>query len=386
MYLTGDDGKVNCSKLEKCFNEYGIPHEYTTKMFKLLYLFELAVPLDSNTLLLPFALYSDPQDKLYRSINCSFPCKNITLPEKVSCGVHLYPTGMCYRRLFVANNIPNKFWLKLIPQFISSSERFYNILVNNCIKGMTLEKMANVSDAVIGNHHCKCFYWKNGITVRFGDEVLFSVNGLMQSRNTCDNTHKIPISVTTDKIKTLKIVDKNTWKQLFPKDIDGDGIEVKVPDYVVISRLEENGEIHKSNKLGPQILANVLDVLNELCITMFKGDLNKGIYTQSYFNQVVVCSYCYGDTPVTVADPAVTEVTNSLEMSLHSLHKQRISTVNYATELNTNSEKGGCYGFSIKICILEAQKHGFVHCPNHGKLHLLYLTPDLVCKLLYICT
>ena len=342
-------------------------------MFKLLYQFELAIPLGTDTLLLPSTLQCDPHNKLYSSVNCSFPPVDISLQKNISNGIiNLHSTDMCYRRLFVAKHIPEKFWFKLIPVLLSSAEIFYNILLNNCVEGMTLEKIVDVGEAVIGNHQCKCWYWRNGITLMFGDKVLFCINGLMKCGDMSDDAHRHSQSITTDKIKAMQLVDESKRNQLFPEG--GDGIEVNIPDYVVQSSL--NGNTHASCKLSLQIQAQVFDILNEVCIAFFKGDIDRGIYSQRYFKQVVVCPYCYGDSPVSVTNPPDDNEMVELEAtSLHYVYVRQISFVNYVIQ---EFEDVGCYGFNIWICILEAQKNGFVSCPSHGKLSLRYLTPDLV--------
>ena len=345
-------------------------------MFKVLCQYELAIPLYEDILLLPSTLQNEPQRKLQTSINCNFPGINIPEPKEMLSGsVELHSTGMCYRRLFLCSNVPEKLWFKLVPQFVSSAQLFYNVLLNNCVEGMTLEKMATIGDVVIGDLHCKCLYWKNSITLTVGDKVLFCINGLMQYGDMFDDAQRCSLSVTTDKIKSMQCVNENMLTQLFPKD--GDGIEVNVPDYVVHSSF--NGKTHTSCKLGPQIQVQVFEILNELCIAYFNGDLDKGIYSQS-FNQVVVCPYCYGDSSVTATNSISEEMLGAQESSLLTVYESHIGNINYAIE---QVQDVGCYGFNIQICILEAQKRDFVCCPKHGRLNLHYLTPDLVS---IICT
>ena len=363
---------MKCSELQKIFDKCGIPERFAKTIFQVLYQFELAIPLDANTLLLPSTLQCDPQNKLYSSVNCNFPAVDISLPREISSGIiNLHSTGICYRRLFVADHVPEKFWFKLVPVLLSSAEIFYNILLKNCVEGMTLEIMADVGEAVIGNHQCKCWYWKNGITLVFGDKVLFCINGLMKCGDMSDGAHRYSQFVTTDKIKAMQLVDENKRNQLFPKD--GDGIEVNIPDYVVQSSY--SGKTHASRKLSLQIQAQVFDVLNEVCIAFFRGDFERGIYSQHYFKQVVVCPYCYGDSPITVTNSPDDEMGELQTTSLRDVYIKRLSFINYEIE---KFEDVGFYGFNIWICILEAQKNGCVSCPNHGQLNLHYLTPDLV--------
>ena len=322
-------------------------------------------------LLLPSTLQNKPQHKLYSGINCNFPGIDISEPQKMLSGtVELHSTGMCYRRLFLCRYVPEKLWFKLVSQFVSSAQLFYNIFLNNCIEGMILEKMATIGDAVIGDLHCKCLYWKNCITLTVGDKVLFCINGLMQCGDMFDDAQRCSLSVTTDKIKSMQCVNVNMLTQLFPKDEDG--IEVNVPDYVVHSSL--NGKTHTSCKLGPQIQVQVFEILNELCIAYFNGDLDKGIYSEC-FNQVVVCPYCYGDSSVTDTNSIAEEMLGAQEISLLTVYESHFGNINYVTK---QVQDVGGYGFNIQICILEAQKRDFVCCLKHGRLNLHYLTPDLV--------
>ena len=393
FYSLGDDGKVSRAQIQQVFKQCGIPVNYCKLMFKLLCRFEIAIPLDAETLLLPSALKSDPRSKLYSSLNCKFPGDEVpdfSLQKRASYGsilsiaacteslfksLCLFFTGMCYRRLFLAPHVPGNFWWKLIPRFISSASTFYQIVINNCVEGMTVGKMANVGDAVICNNHCKWLYWSNGITLTFGDNVLLCINGLIQSDDTNGRT---PLSVTIDKIKTMKFFDGCRWEQQY--FVDTDGFEVNVPEYIVQSSIEETGQTKYSCKLGCQILSLILEILNELCTDLFKGHPEKGIYSGSHFAQLVPCPYCYGDkspldgrvSPIDYEDSKIPTTE-----SLHYLFTQSIKPVDFAQDVVV--PENYCYGYNIQSCILEAQKCGILTCPVHGKLRLILLTPDLVC-------
>ena len=376
------------------FNKCGIPINYCKLMFKLLCRFEIAIPLDDETLLLPSALKSDPQNKLYSSVNCKFPGDEVpdfsaqkrssygSILSVAACAkslyksIGLYFTGMCYRRLFLAPHIPGNFWWKLIPRFISSASSFYQIFVNNCVEGIRVEKMANVGDAVICNNHCKWLYWSNGITLTFGDNVLLCINSLVQSD---DANNRTPLSVTVDRIKTMKFFNGSRWDQQFFEDTEG--FEVNVPEYILESSIEGNNTSHFACKLGCQILSLILEILNELCTELFKGHPEKGIYSGSHFLQLVPCPYCYGDkSPLDDRQsPMVYENGETLaKESLHFLFSQSVQPIDFAKD--AVPPENGCYGYSIQVCILEAQKNGILSCPKHGKMRLIHLTPDLVCN------
>ena len=88
---------MKCSELQKIFAKCGLPQKYAKTIFKVLYQFELAIPLGTDMLLLPTTLPCDPRNKLYSSVNCNFPAVNISLPKETSSGsISLHSTGMCY--------------------------------------------------------------------------------------------------------------------------------------------------------------------------------------------------------------------------------------------------------------------------------------------------
>ena len=392
LIFVDDDAKVHQSQIQQIFEECGIPNEYIKAMFKLLCRFELTIPLDSETLLMPLTLKNNTQYKIYSSSNCNFPhnpinprARLISIPlppvdTHVQSRINLFTTGMCYRRLFLAHHIPQNFWYKLIPRFITSAKIFYGILLNNCTKGMTIERITNAGDAVICSNHCRWLYWCNGITLTFGNDVLLCVNGLLQPDSTREDNacNAFPL----DKIRATQFFDGYHWKQLFSSGVHG--FEVKVPDYVVESFLNENHEIHSSFKLGSQILSHVLEILNELSVDFEKGDFEKGIYSRSYFNQLVMCPYCYGDNPVTAADSNEASYTRRFRSStLYGLYTESIESSVVVED--TECPEGSLCGFNIQFCILKAQTHeGSVKCSNHGALELKYLTPDLVCVYVYM--
>ena len=398
-YYIAEDGKLNHYNFQQIFDECNIPEKFFKAIFQVLQRLEIVIPLDANTFLLPSTLSCNPHNKLYSSVNCKFPRdrtprtpsiqKQFSFSNMLSAATDTEPlprditlqfTSMCYRRLFLSHHIPDSFWAKLISRFISSAKNFYDILLNNCVEGMTIERMANAGDAVICNQHFRWLYWSNGITLTFGDHVLLCVNGLMQaSTDTKDEGRKFPLSVTVDKIKEMKFFNGRTWKQLFDKDTDG--FEVNVPDYVVHSSVEEKDKTHISAKLGTQILSLILDILNELCTDFYTGQFDKGIFSDSYFTQLVACPLCYGDKPSDDCDDIDEELpTYAPSSKLHTLVGQHVKPSDVDEDVPVPSTSSS-FGFYLQICVFNAQKDGTISCPNHGSIKLKYLTPDLVMKL-----
>ena len=388
-------------QIQQILDDCGVSTKYFEAIYRLLCKFEIAVSLDSNTFLLPSVLKNSPGNKLYSSVNCNFPraaipcsvkqkqCMDgITVLPVADCVksthkcINLHPTGMCYRRLFLAYHLPENFWQRLIPRFITTAESFYRVILNNCIPGMKIDKLNNASDAVICNNQCRWLYWGNGITLTFGNnDVLLCVNGLYKSDT--DDHQRGPLSITVDKISTTLFQYQDEWKDR--KGSKNDGLEVNVPDYLVHSSIEENGNTHTSLNLGPQVFSHVLDILNELCTEMFDGCSEQGIYSDSYFRQLAICPYCYGDKrlPDSDSDNDITTTDQCVRAnSLHGWIQQSIRS----THVNKNAAapRANSYGFDIQFCILKAQECGTVFCPSHKIIKLMYLTPDLVCYI-YIC-
>ena len=403
-FFIAEDGKLNRSEIQQIFDEYNIPEKYCRPILQLLQRFDIVIAIDSNTLLLPSVLSSDPHNKLYSSVNCKFPRDRIpnipsiqkqfsfdnllsvaAITPPTPTNITLQFTNMCYRRLFLSHHIPDNFWAKLISRFVASAKSFYNILLNNCIEGITIERMFNAGDAMICNHHFRWLYWSNGITLTFGDYVLLCVNGLMQAcTNTMERSHKIPLSVTVDRIETMKFFNGRTWEQLFNEDTDG--FEVNVPDYVVQSSVEENNKTHISAKLGAQILSLVLDILNELCTDLYRGQSDKGIFSDSYFTQLVACPLCYGDKLGDDCNYNEDELKVNVPASkFYSLVGQSIKPLDVDEDVSVPATDSP-FGFYLQICVFNAQKDGVVSCPSHGNINLKYLTPDLVCNVVTVYT
>jgi len=381
-------------QVQNILDDCGVPKNNFEAIYQLLCKFEIAVSLDSNTFLLPSVLKNDPKNKLYSSVNCNFPRATIpcSVKEKqlinetkifvADCArsvhkcINLHPTGMCYRRLFLAYHVPESFWRRLIPRFIAGAQSFYKIVLNNCIPGMKIDKLNSPGDAVICNNPCRWLYWCNGITLTFGSkDVLLCVNGLYRLDK--DDSQRAPLSVTVDKISSAQFRYDNGWQDR--KESKRDGLEVNVPDYLVHSCIEGNSTTHTSSSLSSQIFSHVLDLLTELCAEMFDGCSEEGIYSDSYFQQLVICPFCYGDSML-VADTEKTVISNSyrrkrldtlgdwIRPSIRSIHAER----------NAVAPKADSYGFDIQFCILKAQESGTVFCPNHRGIELVHLTPDLV--------
>ena len=390
-YTVGDfvvDGKANRQALELSLTEkFRIPKHFMEAVIKLLSEFELAIPLDGNTFLIPSLLLSretkglefseesyyfprndnDTKYKNAKRISLSY-LNSSSLPTNTECSIVvsrpictreiiLNSTDMCYRRIFVADYIPVNFWPRVIARFLSSAESFQKIICSNCFADVGFERFVEVGNASIGDLPCRWSYGKNHIILTLGNDVILRINGLYSFKNVGNKRERIPISCSVSKLKGMHIHHGSAgFKSV---NVNDDGFEITIPDYVVYSR--KNDLVHESKLMSAQILSRVLETIDEVLKDWFEGLLEEGIYSDKYLMHIIPCPYCFGDVkPDDILDASPKE------------------------ELLKNSSLGvsnGRVGFSLQYCLYQARRSNFVKCFNctfGESLQLKYLTPDLV--------
>lgn len=319
MYIgSRHNGKLNRMQLEQTFSERGLPPDYIGSFIKLLCNFEIAVPLDAETLLIP-SLIDDAGDKHQRMVRnkYSFPRQDVrkhmadvsaahgsiyaarVLPA-VAANVHatrrliLHPTGLCYRRIVLLHHIPISFWARLLARCLSSASHFYKIILNNCVSDMAFQRLANPGDVVIGQIPCQWIYWKTGITLDFDNRPLLFVSNLVNPNDVDEDGRKKPFSSTVDKIKNMGLHNGREWQTSF--NMFKNGFEINVPDYILES-WSEDSQIEKrvSYLLSAQIMSHILEVIDEVLKEWFEGD--SGLYSSAnnVIQQFVPCPRCFGD-------------------------------------------------------------------------------------------
>ena len=362
-------------------------------VIKLLSKFELAIPLDGSTFLIPSLLQSrearesefsgkkycfprNDNDIKYKnakttsssSLNsCSLPtnpdCLSVVGHRFCTREVVLYSTGMCYRRIFVADYIPVNFWPRVIARFLSSAESFQKIICGNCFANVYCESFVEVGSANIGALPCIWSYGKNHIILTLGNDVILRVNGLYSFKNVENKRERIPISCSVSKLKGMHIYHGSVG---FKSVNVNDGCEITIPDYVVHSGPNTNNIVHESKLMSAQILSHVLETIDEVFKDWFEGLLEEGIYSDKYLTHIIPCPYCFEDTkPDDILDV-------SLEEELLK---------NPSEDMQSLGVCNGRVGFSLQYCLYQARRSNFVKCFNCkcGEiLPLKYLTPDLV--------
>ena len=389
------DGKANRQALELSLTEkFKIPKHFMEAIIKLLSKFELAIPLDGNTFLIPSLLQNREAKELEFSGECyNFPCdnddvikyknaksisssiKSCSLPTNAKClpvvvahhlhtrEVILHSTGMCYRRVFVADYIPMNFWPRVIARLLSSAESFQKIICSNCFSDIYCESFVEIGNANIGALPCKWSYGKNHIVLTLGNDVLLCVNGLYGSKDVCNKRERVPISHSVSKLEKIHVYHGSVGI----KSVNvNDGFEVTIPDYVVHSGPNTSKLIHESKLMSAQILSRVLETIDEVLKDWFEGLLEEGVYSDKYLTHFIPCPYCFGDTkpkdmPVTSPEADLSEAL----CSNNSFIKAPVGPV----------------GFSFQYCLYQARLSNYVKCSNcvlGENLPLKYLAPDVV--------
>ena len=392
------DGKGNRQALELSLTEkFKIPEHYMGAIIKLLSKFELAIPLDGNTFLIPSLLqsrktkfsrecYSFPRNKDTDTL-VKFNRKSLKSPTSSSslnyCSltdsdsfsvvahhrlctkeVTLHSTGMCYRRIFVADYVPINFWPRLISRFLSSAESFHKIICHNCFPNVCCENFVEVGNARIGTLPCSWSYDKYHVMLKLGDDAILRVNSLYGFNNVGNERERIPISHSVSKLKRMYIYydDVGRFK---PVNVN-DGFEVTIPDYIVRSGPNTDSLMHESKLMSAQILSHVLETIDEVLKGWFEGLMEQGIYSDQYLTHFIPCPYCFGDTkPDSILDA-------SLEPELDG----DPCSITLSTEV-----PNGPIGFSLQYCLYQARRSNFIKCTNCDcgeKLSLKCLVPDLV--------
>ena len=371
------DGKADRQALEASLKDnFCISPRFMEPIIMLLNKFELAIPLDRNTFLIPSLLQNEevPQimsklyrfphnrtltfDPIYKNIQQSEDSLTFSLPRRIRAGTAYFPSvvshnhrvreqvtlfsnGMCFRRVFVADHIPANFWPRLIARFLSSAHSFHTIIHDNCSPDVQCENLVQVGDANIGALKCGWSYGKNYISLCLGEDVLLCVNALCSYDNSSNKQRK---RVNASKVDKAHIYHGDTKFTLL--DIH-DGFEVTIPDYSITSHSTPE---HNSELMSAQFLSHVLETIDEVFRDWFDGLSDRGIYSEKYLTHFIPCPFCYDDKKLGDAKQATLQ-----------LKKSKIPV-----------------GLSVRYCLLQARTSDHIKCPNCGELLLKDLAPDLV--------
>lgn len=367
-----DDGKIKKHKLEELLAmKFNISSDLMEPIITLLQNFELAIPLNINTLLIPSFLQNKQPKKLFSLELYNFPRRQCSTDfEEQSTmkrrdkffstssaelmSVDLRSTGMCFRRLFFAHHIPASIWPKLIARFLLSigQNGFHKIICDNCVPQISYKLTSSAGDALIGLLLCKWSYGKNYIELSLGEYTILRVNALFSKED-----NKV-LSVITSKLRNMLVYKQNnqTVEEMM---LQQEGFEINIPDYVVISRTEESNKVHHSNLMSMQLLSHVLEIIDEVLRDWFEGLSERGIYSDNYLSHIIPCPFCCGDSQIEETICIDVDSDDSI------LLKNKMAT---------------CTGvaFSVQYLLQQTRVSSIITCPYHGELEMKHLAPDVV--------
>ena len=436
------NGKLSRVQLEEMLSDHGLLPEYVGSFVKLLCSFEIAVPLDANTLLIPSLIDEEADKRFHETIKYTFPRKDVekhfskTISVQDSTSAQILPliagkihtskqailhfTGVCYRRIVLLHHIPIIFWPRLLARCLSSASFFYKIILGNCVQDMPFDRLANPGDVVIGHIPCQWFYWKTGIVLEFDNRTLLSVSNLVNPNVVDDHGNRQASSSTVEKIRKMGLCTTGKdWQQNF--SAFNNGFEINVPDYILESHsTDPEGPKRVSSLMSTQIMSHILEIIDEVLREWFKGD--SGLYSDDseVIQQFVPCPFCFGDGKTPEEKQLKEENNFNIKVDripLPTTFRRRAVTVSGAspatggkvqigqeeeTDLFKGIPKRRCSGsiiripwnlgtdasagFTFKHCV-RACNNSTIMCPFHDKLKLSDLIPDVVscilCILLY---
>lgn len=418
---------VNTRSLMKCLSNNLSSPTFQDAFCKLLFRFELAIPIDESRLFFPSLLLTHSQFHYFK-LCYSFPRnvdlevlmselivrdtyfgghidvkQNLSAPRNVT----LQPTGLCYRRFFILTVVPVPLWPRLISWCITGS-KFLKIIKKNCLNTLPFEPLQDLGKTRIGNSILEWIYWKNGIELRLSGMTLLQISSV--DLTGCNkeaegiNLHKY--------VKEIYINNGNQWLQL-PLAYTG-GLEVTVPESVLYSVGDSPDQYKISSILSAQIFTHCIEVVDEVFMEWFTtANTGSNMHAISkYLISFTPCPICVGD------EDKRTYVDNASSDLIHSMHENsmQLLTSSFATGVSTcfTGHGGGkkskksifdydqpeviaqvnkfgfryvdssdtigdnTVGFTTMHCLWIAQYQDFVHCPRHGTLKLQHLVPDLV--------
>ena len=344
--------------------------------------FELAIPLNQTTFLIPSLLQNEEVpdvvnrvygfshnrshtiDHAYKTSNQSedsISSFNSLIPNRMRAGtaylpsviahhrvdkqITLFPKGTCFRRVFIADHIPANFWPRLIARFLSSAHTFHAIICENCSPNIQCQDLVQIGYATIGALKCGWSYGKNYITLCLGEDILLCVNALYSYDN--NNSAKQRKKESTSKVEKVRIYYSN---EDFTLVNIHNGFEVTIPDYSVSSQSTPNEPEHNSELMSAQVLSRVLEIIDEVFRDWFDGLSDRGIYSDKYLTHFVPCSFCYDGK----------KLPDTCTVSFKFV-KRKIAV-----------------GLSIKYCLLQARTSDHINCPDCGELLFKDHAPDLV--------
>ena len=341
FFIVAYNGLITTKQFYSALTQYGVTNTNIELLLKLLCKFEIIIKLNADSVLIPALLDDSEGDRQPNHFQpFRFPPKeviNLSSIRRVA-GQKLYlcSNKSCYRRLFMAPHVPVSFW----PRFISrclSSKYFHQILVS-CGEEVTVGNLLSVSKTLVDGTLFQWQYGKEKISLLFGTFVLLRVN-------------KIGEELANGRIKYTDHFSGTRFECHY-----NEGFIVHVPGYSVAAINNADDGFVCNKTFSAQILAHVLELIDQVMRDWFEGLLDKGIYSDDFLLQLIPCPYCFGDQQAGLVSPTSSEHLD----------------YNMANDVIC---------FSVGFCLLKLQEMDNVECPQcQGESLLIkHIAPDLVC-------
>lgn len=416
---------VNTKDLMECLSNTVLLPTFQKFFSQLLFHFEVAIPFDESHLFFPSLLLTRSQFH-YLNLCYSFP-RNVNLEKTVSeltnkyssnqgviehglvgpVNIVLWPTGLCYRRYFVLTVAPASIWPRLISRCLTNS-KFLEIVKKNCLSTLPFQLLQDLGKTRVGNSVLEWIYWKNGIELRLGGMTLLQMSSV--DLTGCNKgIESIPLHA---QIRDMYIHDGDEWLRL-PLAFTG-GLEVIVPECILISKGDSPGATEISVHTSAQIFTHTIEIIDEVFMEWFScTNTGSGIQVASEsLISFTPCPICVGDSDMRNQNNMAIDLLtysrihrNPSAYSINQISKHCQNTTNGYTNCtkkstidtdrpevivqagkfkfdNFNSAKraisNNLVGFTTSHCLWIGQDQDHIECPKHGKLELQHLTPDLV--------
>lgn len=301
--------------------------------------FEVVVKLDADNILIPFLLEDTSGEQNGVTQTFFFPPHNqqltagdITRKKKLS----LHNNKSCYRRIFMAPHVPVSFWPRFIARCLSRNNYFCKILVS-CGKDITVERSPIPNKTVVDGEFFQWHFGKRNISLQFGDHTLLTVNSIG------DRLSKMVI-------RYFDSLEGNPVECHYKE-----GFVITIPSYTVVTMKDDN-ELQHNKTFSSQILAHILELIDQVMRDHFEGLLDQGIYNDNFLLQLIPCPFCFGDKHP--------DVVNTEDIDQDTRYK------------------GILFCFSIKFCLQKQQEMEDIVCfriHNVNVLEITHIAPDLVC-------
>lgn len=418
----------------KCLSDYQLSPPFQEVFCKLLFRFELAIPIDESRLFFPSLLlthsqfyyfklcYSFPRNvdlhTLITELRDNYFSGQITVKHSLSASMNvtLQPTGLCFRRFFVLTVVPVPLWPRLISWCITGS-KFLEIIKKNCLNTLPFQSLQDLGKTRVGNSILEWIYWKNGIELRLCDKTLLQISSV-DLTGCNEGTQNVYLHAY---VKDIYINNGNQWLKL-PLAYTG-GLVVTVPECILFSVGDSPDQYKISSLVSAQIFTHCIEVIDEIFMEWFTT-ASTGSVMQAVSKYLVSFTPC----PICVGDEDKRTQTDSKPILTHSVHEsplqERFRSASHLSTLASNclTDLGGGVtrsfstkkakkiifdhdqpeviaqvnkygfryvdsvdttgenpvGFTTMHCLWIAQYQDFIDCPKHGKLKLKYLAPDLV--------